>query len=281
MATSTQVRDTLKARLKGKAGISSQEDCNPFLDDFLDESLVEHSVAFSPGNVPDFTLLPFRQYELVLLLGWIRVCEYRASSAAPQPSLRAFGPGSQAGAGFGGDRDTPFKKNMELAAYLRKKYDDLKTRLDDQQDEQGSGDITIGELYRQDELTDAAVPWRSSPLLNAPQLTLETVTGVAAGGASLGIATFAWTAVSSEYFSQLYLVRNALPDIQQMWNQDGVNGVPFVNTGTVSVYDTTDNIAKGARETMLAAGTYYYIIAMRDTSAQWTFSNEVKAIVPA
>lgn len=281
MATSTQIREALKLRLKGKAGISQQEDCVQHLDGFLDESLVEHSVKYCPSDSPDFTLLPFREQELVLILGWIRVCEFRASSAAPQPSLRAFGSGSQAGAGFGGDRDTPFKKNMDLVKYLRDKYVDLRARLEDSKDEQGSGDITLGELYRHDELTDVSVPFRSAPLLNAPQLSLDSVTGVAAGGVSLGVATFSWTAVSSENFAQLYLVRNSSANIQQMWNQDGVDGIPFVNPGTVAVYNTTDNIAKGAHEIKLAAGTYYYVIVMRDSSAQWTFSNEVSVVVPA
>lgn len=275
-STSTQIRDSLAARLKAKAGISDQEPCLQYLGDYLDEALVEHSGVIDP----DFTVLPKREQELVILLGWVRVCEFRASNAAPQPSLRGFGSGAQAGAGFGGDRDTPFKKSMDMAKYLRDKYTDLRALLESGDDD-GSGDITVGELYRRDELIDASVPFHTSPGLQAPLLSFLTAIGVTAGGADQGCAIFEWPATLAENFSLLTVFRASQAGIRQMWNADGVSGVPFILPTASKVYETSDNIAKGLKEKNLAAGTYYYVIVVKDTSGVWSFSNEVAVVVPA
>lgn len=280
MATSAEIRTTLVARLKGKAGISDQEEVISSLPDFMDEALMEHDPLYAPAGVANYTLLPLSEYELVLILAWIRVCEFRASNAAPQPSLRGIA-GQGVGSGFGGDRDTPFKKNMDMAKYLRTKYDDLKAQLEADEDEQGSGDITIGELYRKDEVLDIAVPMGSVPQLNAPALTVGDIVGEAAGAANLGSVVLLWNGVLSTYFSEFVVFRSSAANIKQMWNKDGVDGVPFINPGSTKVYTTTDNMTQGMKEQNLAAGTYYYVLLLRDSSNMWSFSNEVSVVIPA
>lgn len=273
-ASSDQVRDTLRNRLIGRAGISAQEEVNPHLSDYLDEALEEHDTDYiTPSTgAADFTLLPLREYQLVIILAWIRVCEFRASSAAPQPSLRGFGAGAAVGAGFGGDRDTPFNKNMKMVEYLRKQYDQLSAQLEeDEETEIGNGDITVGEFVRRDELLDVAVPLHVAPGLRAPTLS------VAASGA--GTVTLEWGETLSEYFSQIYVFRATSAGIYQSWNRDGASGVPLIASAAIKAFDTTDNIARGLKIESLAAGTHYFLLAVQDIGGNWTYSNEVSATV--
>lgn len=269
------IRDTIKSRLIGRAGISAQESCNTYLDSYLDEAVAEHDSSYAPAGVADYSLLPVSEYELVLLLAWVRVCEFRASNAAPQPSLRGVG------AGFGSDRDTPFAKNMAMAKYLRQQYDNLKSTLESQESENGTGDITLGELYRKDDLIDAAVPLTVAPLLKAPTLSYASVVDVQTGGADLGSVIVSWTAVLSEYFSELFLFKSSTAGIVQMWNETPASGIPFVSADASQIYATTDNFSKAVKNTSLAAGTYYYVMAMRDTNGRYSFSNEIAVTIPA
>lgn len=269
------IRDTIKARLIGRAGISAQEACNTYLDSYLDEAVAEHDASYAPAGVADYNLIPVAEYELVLLLGWVRVCEFRASNAAPQPSLRGVG------AGFGSDRDTPFAKNMAMAKYLRQQYTDLKATLEGNDSDAGAGDILLGELYRKDELIDAAVPFNVAPNLKAPTLSASSIVDVATGGADLGSVIVAWTGVYSEYFGELLMFRHTSPGIVQMWNSTGNSGIPFIATAASYIYSTTDNFAKSIKNTQLAAGTYYFVLLMRDTSGRYSYSNEVEVVIPA
>jgi hypothetical protein len=278
MPTTTQA--TLKARLIARAGISAQEEVNANLDAFLDQSVAEHSDEYAPDGVADYALVPVNEYELVIILAWIRVCEFRASHVAPQPSISSRAAGL--GHGFGADRDTPFKKNMEMAAYLRKlydeKWDDL---LGDEDEENGTGDITVGELYRTDEILDIPVPTRVVPLLSAPAISASEIVDVATGGAEGGSVVISWKSVLSSAYAELMIYFRTSAGIYQNWNHDGNQGIPFVASDAVRVFQTTDNVAKGMKNVGLAAGTFYYVLVMRDTSGRFTFSNELKVIIPA
>jgi hypothetical protein len=267
------VKESLVTKLKLKAAVVDTEAVSAQLGDFLDDALTEHAPRYA-GN---FDLLPANEYEPVLLLGWERACLTRASLVAPQSSAR------NGQSGFGADRDTPFEKNTKLAKILRDRYITLTSALIANgaaaNDETAAGDITLGDFYRNDERWEARVPFTVAPTLTAPTLTASTKT--AAGGASAGSVVLLWDAVDSPVFYQLNVVKNLNAGIYQQWNADGANLIPFIATNSTTVYTTNEWIKKGIKVTGLTVGSYYFIIAVQDTSGHFIFSNEVLVAIAA
>lgn len=277
MAANT-VKEILKAKLISRAGVLPQEVIYANLTDYLDDAVVEQSLSYLINGLPNYEAIPVRLYDLVVILAWIRVCEARASNAAAQPSLKGVG------AGFGSDRDSPFSKNMAMVKYLREKYSADRTLLETNESEDGAGDITIGELYRPDELVDAGVPFRSAPAVIAPVMSVGAILGVAAGtsaGDEGGSVILNWESVFSPYFDELLIFRSSTAGIYQSWNGEGSNSVPFVSTAATQIFSTHGNLARGLKSIGLSAGTYYYVLALRDTAGRFTFSIEQKVIIPA
>lgn len=270
-ATSDQAKGELKTQLVGRAQIASSEQVSLQLDLILDQAYSE----YAPSNVGDYLLLTKREYELVLILAWIRVCDSRASAYAAQASI------SGAGAGFGSDRDTPFAKNSKLAKELRFRYSELLASLTTEEDGD-SGGITVGELVRHDDLIDASVPLSQAQPLRAPRLSSRSPTTVSAGGTLQGTVILSWTEVKSEYFSEAIIVINDTAGIAQDWNGAGNNDkVPNVATASSAVYRTTDSKTTATKLSYLAAGTYYFVLALRDANGRFTFSNEITVVIAA
>ncbi len=265
------VKATLITRLRNQAQINQQEavfNDTAVLNDVMDAALIEHDADLGIDTA-GYAALPVREEELVLLLAWIRVCYARASFAAPQPSL--ITPGHMA---FGSDRDTPLKKNLALAKALRERYDQLLSDLegDESDDAEGAaGDITVGEFYRTDEVLSTHVP-----LLTAPQMPAPVIAQRAVGA---GYAIIGWEKMSSSTFRELFLFQSSSAGIHEEWNNDGLGGIPFVKSTATQIYSTTDNIRKAAKITSLAAGTYYFCAAVRDSSGNYVFSNELTVAV--
>lgn len=271
--TSETVKAELKAKLISEAQISTAEPVYTVLDDLLSNAYLE----YAPASGLDFTLLDEsgKENELVIILAWIRVCDSRASSVAPQSSSRGTA------GGFGSDRDTPFAKNTALAKILRERYANLRAALAIGSTDAESGDITMGELVRHDEYSNAQVPFRTAKNLAAPILSNRTPTAVSADATLLGTVVLSWTKLSSEYFDELILLGSNTAGIYQDWNQSSSGPIPFSASDSSIMFRSTDNQQTATRITYLTAGDVYFVAAVRDTNGRYTFSNEIKVTIIA
>lgn len=272
MASSLEVKALLVARLKSRASVQDIEPVKVELPAIMDDALLEHT----PDNaLLDYLRLATFEHELVLLLAWARVCDARASLSAPQASIKTPG-------GFGSDRDTPFYKNQKLAETLRARYQELKSRLAaSSSSENPSGDITVGDLYRRDEFIDTDVPLSTVPPLPAPILSASSIVGQTAGGAELGSVVLDWPARALASFDGLVMFQSSAPGIYQSWRVDQNANVPQIAAAAEEIFRTTDSLRRGVKLSGLLAGTYYFLLAQRDTSNRYAYSNEVTVIVPA
>lgn len=271
MATSDEVFAEIKTSLIARAEVQDTERVFSKLDLFINEALVE----YKNESTSDFSVLHVIERRLVVYLAWISVCYTRASAFAPQASQK---PGSNTGFGFGADRDTPYKKCIDLAEKLREQYtllkEDFDSKYGDLDDEDGSGssgDVEIGTLVRREENLSVTVPYRQANAI--PILVFERLTAAA------GEALLSWSRFDPAGFSDAFVFRSSTAGIHQKWNHDGNSGVPFIAAAAEKVYATTDNIGKQIKQTGLPAGTYYYLLVVKSTNNVYSYSPELTVTV--
>lgn len=262
MATSEEILDELKTSLIGRAEVVTTEKCYAQLEEFLKGALVEHLKK----ETTDFTLLHYLERRLVVILAWISVCYARASGFAPQPSQK---PGNTTGYGFGADRDTPYKKCMDLADKLRAEYERLKADFEEEytDDSNSAGDIVVGDIVRSDAVIEATVPFSKS-------LAVEISYFEGSSPAS-GTVLLRWSKFEEPNFSEAVIFHSTTPGIYEEWNHDGNSGYPFISATAEKVYSTTDYIAKAARILSVPAGTHYYVLVARNRNGIDSISDEV------
>lgn len=260
--TSDDIRETLKSQLVRRAVIQPAEGLAATLDDIFTTALSQ----FDPSTEGNFTALTPIEYEAVILLAWIEVCMTRASTMAPQPSLalRNNAPG------FGADRDTPFKKCMDLAKKLEERYHAYCERHGIGEYEEDGGDVTVGSLYRDDERSSGKLPVTDAPALPIPTLTATPETGA---------VLIEWNLGSPDTLAEAMLFVCTNSAIYQPWNQNSTTGIPRLNNLASITYRTTDIGEKAVRCTT-TSGTYYFLLVLRDTNGNLTYSAPVTAVVP-
>lgn len=267
MPTSSQIRSSLEASLIAQAVITQQEPVYAQVGALLDAALTEHA----PDYLKDYAQLPLREYELVILLGWERVCLSRASFYAPQPSLNM----KSGNPGFGSDRDTPFNKNTAFAKQLRQRYVELKGNLTanshDRDDSNASGDIEVGELYRSDDTLNVKLPLRNAPVIQPVILQLQSQF---AGG-----CVIRWSECADDDFLTAYVLHSTVSPINENWNSDGTNGIPFACADSNILFTTQDHVSRGLKVVELPAGTAYFCVVVKSRSGRYAFSNEVSVAI--
>ena len=286
--SSAQIAAALLASLVARGQFSSSEGVFNSLNTYVDDAYQEHQ----PDANMDYTLLPTNEYQLVVLLAWSRACVSRASFIAPQSSLKTGG-----GAMFGSDRDTPFSKNLKLAEYLLAEYHRLKGAFAENaspvDDVEAAGDISVGDLFRKDELLDARTPLYIAPTMRVSSLAVGAITSDT--GSGNGSVILSWAAMENNSYGELYLIQSPSAGIYQAWNLDGnavagtsatpsiagsLTVIPFCSTLASIIYRTTDSFRRSAKVINLAAGTYYFTFAVRDTTSQYLYTNEVTVVIP-
>jgi len=286
--TSAQVAAQLLTSLQVRGQFKSQEAIYPTLSTYIDDAYQEHA----PDNNMDYSLLTKLEYQLVVLLAWSRACVSRASFIAPDSNMKS------AGSMFGSDRDTPFAKNLKLAEYLLGEYHRLKGAIAENaapvDDVEAAGDITIGDLYRNDELLSARTPLYIAPSMRVSNMAAQIITPDTGGG--IGSVVLSWGAMEFENFGEIYLIQSPVAGIYQNWNLDGnatpgttstpsiassLAVIPFCNPAASIIYRTTDSFRKAAKVINLAAGTYYFAFAVRDTTSNYSYSNELTVVIPS
>jgi len=271
MPTSLQVKTSIKDSLIRRSEVTSTERCHANLDEFIDEALIE----YSEEDTADFAPLHVLEQRMIVWLAWITVCYARASGFAPQPSQK---PGSNVGYGFGTDRDTPYKKCMDMAAKLKEEYSDMKAEYDskfgddDEDSESSTGDVFVGSLLKTEAELGAFVPPQK-----ASSVAIRNFDTVSVGA---GFAILGWSRTTSTAFVQLFIFKSSASGIVEKWNADGNSGVPFIAAAASKIYGTTDFISKQIKVTGLTAGTHYFVLVTVSLNGLYWYSDQITAVVP-
>ena len=261
---SNDLRTALALKLRKRAVVTEVEPVFALLEDTLDDALNEHL----PDSAGDFTALKPREHELVILLAWERVCFSRASFYAPQASLNS----KSGNVGFGSDRDTPFEKNTKLAKALREQYialrDNQQANSNEPDNLDPAGDITVGELFRTDDVLGVTVPLTGTPPLLPVKLTLDSA--VITGGAIVR-----WTTCEADDFLDLRILVSSSSGIYQDWNSDGKNGLPYCSADAEQVFKTPNNRGRAIKLVDLPVGSYFVVAVVVSRTNEVAYSNEI------
>lgn len=100
----------LVGKLREDGGLTdSEEFSDQKLEQWLNDAIRRHDPTANPAAIDD------TEDEAVVLLAQIQLCYARAAKWANDPSVSG-------GAGYGTDRNTPYYKNMDMAARLQDRY---------------------------------------------------------------------------------------------------------------------------------------------------------------
>ena len=251
---------TLVASLKEVANVTANDVISDTLaGTFLTQALAQHNPMYS------ITSLPAREEEVVQILAWIKVCLKRASNVVSQQT--AHGP-----AGFGQDRETPYRKNMDMVAQLQRQYQAVCGRLGLSND--GTG-VTTSFLTTLDDRTDAITPLSLEPTVGPLVLTVTQST------TNLSIFDFSWNFPAFDNFDsvQLFMVERTLLEtddaLYQEWNYESDTGIPRLLNGATLLVTISRADQKSVRVTELDFLLRHRFLAVLKTrSGHYAYSEE-------
>lgn len=255
---------TLVASLKEVANVTANDVISDTLaGTFLTQALAQHNPLYTVSS------LPAREEEAVQILAWIKVCLKRASNVVSQQT--AHGP-----AGFGQDRETPYRKNTDMVGQLQRQYQAVCGRLGLSND--GTG-VTVSHLTTLDDRTDAVTPLSLEPTIGPLVLTVTQST------TNLSIFDFTWDFPTFDNFDsvQLFMVERALTEtddaLYQEWNYESDTGIPRLLNGATLLTTITRADQKAVRVTELDFLLRHRFLAVLKTrSGHYAYSEE--AYVP-
>lgn len=257
------VLSTLRDSLKRQARVQPSENfTDPDVEGFINAALREHNSNYTIGT------LPAAEEELVLLLGWIRLCHSRAAQWA-----QAADTGGQAR--LGQDNDTPFKKNMSLAKSLKLRYDELRIGLGL---ESKSDVIEVSTSTAQDTWTEAEVPLALSRPLTAPVLSLAAGESLAEGTTYI----LKWTVERSENFQEWRLFHmatasNGAATIREEWNQFSAAKTPQISDAAALVKTISDQQILCLRVTGVdKSQRNLFLLVAVSRSGKYSYGNELE-----
>ncbi len=263
--SSLTVRALIVKQLYVNAGLGSNEPVYNAAPDLVDAAFMEHNSEAAMGGRYD--LLSPREYELVGLLAWERVCLARASLAAPQSSVK------QSQVSFNADRDTPFEKNQKLATYLRARYNQLKAAYKAEASASGESDIIVGELFRKEDTFNAVLPLSVGEQVTIPAIKVIDIKQPALASAT-GRIVLSVDIAYREMVDTLFLYAHTASGIAQPWNPE----VPVIPAATL-VGKTTDMRMRMFSFDNLLAGTYYFVAYANNVAGVNNFSGEIKVVL--
>jgi hypothetical protein len=258
----------LKTRLQKEAVIAPSEATlfsSDFLETIINEAIVAHNAAYVVAN------LPAREIPLVMLLSRITVCNVRAQKWADDANVSGAG-------GYGADRNTPYYKNIDLAAKLRKEYELLAAQLGVSiASTEVQGQVTVSNLKVLDPVLNARVPL-SKNIAPIPILVLGAVENAADG-----TITVTWTINDFEdFYRYRFALRSYVKGAAAVSVLDPTNcleeaTVPGISE-LASIVDAT--LLQKARSVKLTglntAANYYSIALIVETKAEEvSISNEI------
>ncbi len=241
-----------KSRLQTSEGIEDDD----LEVDFAD-SLIQHNRLYS------FASLPVNEEELVLILAWIRLCFRRASKSVMSPA-------SSGTAGFIQNDDSPYKKNIDLANQLQKRYNALVASLPLESSAGGIVVTTVGIL---DSRSDRVLPPTATP--TPPPVLLELAAGESTSVGTTYILN--WYTDKFDGYYELVLFHTTGSDaLLQTWNFNSDTGVPRILNGASKSSSFTDQDLRSVKVTDInKAVTNRFILVQIGRGSKYTYSNEL------
>lgn len=260
MATTATALATV---MKGRARVQSSEGISDAtLESLITAGLTEHNPSLT------FATLPTAQEELVILLGWIRLCVVRAGKAAQEGNLS--GP-----SGYGQDRNTPYYKNMDLAKNLRAQYDSLAKSLG-LAATQETQSVVVSDLLKPAVVhRGEATSEHYTPAPPVPVLALETDLNTE--------AVLIWTFPHWDQFYSfiLFTSDSTTEQIYQDWNMASQTTTPRISNLATKLIEWYDNDVRAVKVTDLdRAKDQRFLLVVRSKTDTYSYSNEVVIEIP-
>lgn len=248
--------DSLRNSLKVLARVQPSENIkDPDVDQAITDAMTQHNVLYSVSTLPDV------EVEAVLTLGWIKLCFIRASNYASQTDV--------SGGSFQQEAQSPFNKCLRLASQLEKRYKQLVTGLEL---DNNSGTITVSDVFRKSDLMDGIVPATLSPALPPILLSLVSSSGTT--------IILSWETRLDANWKESYLYCVEAATLYEEWNFNSATGVPRITDNATKALTLTDGSVKSAK--VLSVNNLvinHFILVGRSLSDKYVWSNEL--IVPA
>lgn len=246
----------IRAQLKLDAQIQDSEGItHAMLDSYISDALKEHNAAYTIDT------LPVKEVELVKILAWVRVCLTRASNAVNLSDLS----GTQ---GYGQDRNTPYRKNIDMAASLKERYAELAPRLT-QATIVPEGVVVVSSVHLSAPEIDAPVPFNPPVLPPLPVLTVTTPTATE--------AVLSWTVQSFSFFAEFIIValNHDTDSLLQEWNFNSVSTIPKIHDSAQILYRSYTPSLRSIKVTSLDRATKLrFAVVVRSQTNEYTVSNE-------
>ena len=247
----------LRNRLIGDASINPVEGIKySQLDTLLANALLQHNRSYT------FASLPATEEEPVLLLAWAAVCYIRAGKVAPENN-------AQGSNGYAQDRETPFKKNMELAKSLMDRYTLLCTAFGLNTATTG---IVVGTILSHNPVTDSLTPLHTAPVPALVTVSAEVVEDEDTSA----LLSWSITRLSEEYFDVMIFTDEGTELMFQPWNIDSDSGIPKVKNGArllATISDPQQTVVKV--EDMDRSVANRFLVVVRSGSLKYAYGNEV------
>lgn len=248
----------LIVRLKKEANVQASEGYDDAkLSEWLRAAVARHVPEQARGDAPDIT---DDNDEPVILLAWESLSFARAARYVNQTDARG-----NAGTD---DRTSPYARNMNLAAALRRRYNDIVAQLETV--EQG-GEIIQGRLVIRSEITDTVPGKVYGPIIIGLQATNITPDS----------CDVVWAIGYSDTFTDAYLYTSegTIYDPSNTANDDGI---PSVAEAAVQIGHFQDQASTGARISDLTPGTTsHFLLVVKTRTGRYYYSNEIVVVNPS
>jgi hypothetical protein len=252
------VAQNIVTNLRKGASVESAEFGDECFEQWTQEAISEHNAAY----LVDGSDLPSKEFSLIQLLVWAKLCESRASIAATQMNVRGA-------AGYGTDRNTPYYMNTDLATKLRRQYSTLCVQMGIAGASDDVNTVVVGRLSVIDSTIGARTPYimDQTPIV-ASRLTLisKSVTG----------CKIQWTPSKDDTVTEYYIFGRSNATILEPSNVEPTHGVVGINdsaTKLLTIYDPRLN----AREFtgMTTAVPYHFVVVTQNRQGRLSYSNEL------
>lgn len=234
------------------------------LESVLVEAAARHNSSYTLSNAA--STVPAREKRAVVLLAWAEVCRIRATVWANDPNISGA-------SGYGSDRATPYRKNMDLAESLEKQYG---TECSSLELTSYANAPKVSDLVTRDAQLGAISELNVAPAPPAVSLSVTTPSGGEA------VLTVTFPRFLDFYMLGVLYLEGADPIIQN-WNFASPNGVPRTHNSAEVVHrsfapDQTQFKVTGV--SAVQGTTVRFLVFLSNRNSQFSYSNEVTFVIP-
>lgn len=230
------------------------------LQTLIGEAMTEHNASY------DYTTLPAKEEQLVVLLAWIQVCYMRASRFGAELSVSVGGSGV--------DRAQPFNPFIQLARELRTRYEALCNQIGVPPGgaDIESSQILQGELSREDSLSGLTLPLDTQRVPPTPVLSSDQQTN-GVGNRTVRLSWRLGRMTDFQTFRVFSSSTAGLSDPSTLSENTAL--YPGLKTGVTCLAALTELYQTCIRLSGFDAGDVYIVVAVYDADNRLAISNEI------